>query len=72
VGFPRFYGRNMNAGIDCLTHEDDGMSVLDVRPGDVLTLQLQDCKPFHARRPEIYEALIDYAAFVNWRRIELG
>ena len=22
--------------------------------------------------PEIYEALIDSAAFVNWRRIELG
>ena len=25
-----------------------------------------------ARCPEIYEALIDSAAFVNWRRIELG
>jgi len=64
--------RNMNAWIDCLTYEDDGMTAFPIETGDVLTLQLQDCKDFRERSPEIYEALIDSAAFVNWRRIEMG
>jgi Barstar (barnase inhibitor) len=72
LGFPDFYGRNMNAWIDCLTYEDDGMTAYPVQPGDVLTLQLLECREFRARCPEIYEALIDSVAFVNWRRIELG
>ena len=72
LGFPDFYGRNMNAWVDCLTYEDDGMTAFPIDTGDVLTLQLQDCKDFRARCPEIYEALVDCAAFVNWRRIEMG
>jgi len=72
LGFPDFYGRNMNAWIDCLTYEDDGMTAYPVQPGDVLTLQFLACREFRARCPEIYEALIDAVAFVNWRRIELG
>ena len=41
LGFPDFYGRNMDAWIDCLTYadEDDGMRSVVVPPGDVLTLQ---------------------------------
>ncbi len=74
LGFPDFYGRNMDAWIDCLTYadEDDGMCAIPVGPGDVLTLQLEDCREFRTRCPEIYEALIDCGAFVNWRRIEHG
>jgi RNAse (barnase) inhibitor barstar len=72
LGFPDFYGRNMNAWIDCLTYEDDGMTAFPIEAGDVLTIQLQDCKDFRERCPEIYEALVDSAAFVNWRRIEMG
>lgn len=72
LGFPDSYGRNMNAWIDCLTYEDDGMTRYPLQPGDVLTLQLVDCREFRARRPDLYEAIIDSAAFVNWRRIEFG
>jgi hypothetical protein len=44
LGFPSFYGRNMDAWIDCLTYrdEDDGMAAVVVAPGDVLTLQLDE------------------------------
>ncbi len=70
LGFPDFYGRNMNAWIDCLSYEDDGITAFRVEPGDVLTLQLHDCKPFRARCPETFEAIVDAAAFVNYRRIE--
>jgi hypothetical protein len=64
----------MNAWIDWLTYadEDDGMRNLVVAAGDVLTLQLAGCKKLRARCLELYEALIDAAAFVNWRRIEAG
>jgi hypothetical protein len=72
LGFPDLYGRNMNAWIDCLTYDDDGMTAYPVQPSDVLTRQLLQCREFRVRCPEIYQALIDSAAFVNWRRIELG
>jgi hypothetical protein len=74
LGFPEFYGRNMNAWIDCLTYadEDDGMRAVHVGPGEVLTLHLVGVKGFRTRAPEIYEALLDCAAFVNWRRIDVG
>jgi hypothetical protein len=56
LGFPAFYGRNMDAWIDCLTYadEDDGMRAITAGPGEILTLQLQDCREFRSRCPEIY------------------
>ncbi|MES2463539.1 MAG: barstar family protein [Armatimonadota bacterium] len=74
-GFPNFYGRNMNAWIDCMTSLDDpsaGMSTIHVSKGSVVVLQLEDVQDFAQRCPEQYEALIDCAAFVNWRRIQTG
>ena len=74
LGFPDFYGRNMDAWIDCLTYrnEDDGMASVVVEPGDVLTLQLDEGRAFAQRCPDQYSAVIKGAAFVNWRRIEMG
>ncbi len=75
VGFPSFYGRNMNAWIDCMTSLDDpdaGMSRVHVRNGGVLTLQLEDVDDFAARCSEQYAAIVEASAFVNWRRIEQG
>jgi RNAse (barnase) inhibitor barstar len=74
-GFPDFYGQNMNAWIDCMTSldaPDDGMSVIHCEPGSVLTLELKNVQQFAERCPEQYKALIECAAFVNWRRIETG
>jgi len=74
LGFPDFYGRNMDAWIDCLTYadEEDGMRNVTVSSGDVLALQLEDVDTFAQRCPEQYAALVECAAFVNWRRIETG
>ena len=76
LGFPDFYGRNMDAWIDCLTSADvqDGMiaSEFVASEGDVLVLELLDAKDFAERCPEQYGALIECAAFVEWRRIEVG
>ncbi len=41
LGFPDFYGRNMNAWVDCMSYLDDpeaGMTSVNVIPGDVLVL----------------------------------
>jgi hypothetical protein len=70
-GFPEFYGRNMDAWIDCMSSLDnpeDGMSQVHCGPAGVLTLHLTNVKSFKLRCPGQYAALIECSAFVNWRR----
>jgi RNAse (barnase) inhibitor barstar len=74
-GFPGFYGQNMDAWIDCMTFLDDPtaeMTKVHVPPGGVVVLELENVDEFIKRCPEQYEAIIDCAALVNWRRIEKG
>lgn len=75
MGFPEFYGANMNAWNDCMSYLDDpaaGMTTHHVPPGGVLTLQVDGVDDFASRCPEQYEALVECSAFVNWRRVERG
>ena len=75
LGFPGFYGRNMNAWIDCLGSVDEpeaGMTSVSVSMGCVLTLQVDNVDGFTSRCPEQYAALVEAAAFVNWRRVNQG
>ena len=72
-GFPDFYGRNMNAWIDCLTYLDDpdaGMTNVHCDSGSVMVLELLNVKAFKVRCPEQYDAVIECSALVNWRRLE--
>lgn len=74
-GFPGFYGRNMDAWIDCMTslnEPDDGMTSVHCAKGTVLTLILEIVQAFHRHCPKQYDALIECAAFINWRRNEVG
>jgi Barstar (barnase inhibitor) len=74
-GFPDFYGRNMNAWVDCMTSvdlPDDGMSTVHAPAGGVMVLSIENAKSFAARCPEQYAALVECTAFVNFRRIDLG
>jgi hypothetical protein len=71
-GFPEFYGRNMDAWIDCMTDLDDpnsGMTKVHCSPGDVIVLQVDNVNQVPS---ELYAALVECAAFVNWRRIDQG
>ena len=75
LGLPAFYGRNMDAWIDCMTSIDDphaGMSSVTVKAGEILTLEIEDVASFSLRCPEQFESLLDCSAFVNWRRLERG
>ncbi len=74
-GFPAFYGKNMDAWIDCMTSLDkpeDGMSTVHCAPGGILTLELNNASDFAKCCPEQYRALVQCAQFVNTRRIEVG
>ncbi|HEY8615256.1 barstar family protein [Phenylobacterium sp.] len=71
--FPSYYGRNMDAWIDCLTYADDaGMLGQAVAKGGLLTLRLEGHAAFKERCPAQYEALVECTGFVNSRRIEIG
>lgn len=75
LGFPDFYGRNMDAWIDCMTCLDDadaGMTSTHVTRGDFLVLCISSVESFKRRCPEVYDALVECSAFVNHRRIDNG
>lgn len=75
LGFPGYYGQNMDAWVDCLTYADDadaGMVARPVPKGELLTLRLDGVAGFMARCPAQYAALVECAAFVNARRVEVG
>ncbi len=74
-GFPEFYGRNMDAWIDCMTslsEPNDKMTDIHCEEGKMITIELEDVKEFKSRCPEQYYAVIECTAFVNWRLIESG
>jgi len=74
-GFPSYYGHNLNAWIDCMSYLDEpgaGMTTITVPPGGVVTIQLDGVDEYAVRCPEQYDALVECAAFVNWRRSSRG
>ncbi|HZS45295.1 MAG TPA: barstar family protein [Blastocatellia bacterium] len=72
LGFPGFYGKNMNAWIDCLTYldEGDGMSRFHLASGEKLNIEISNTESFKSRLPEIFDALVACTASVNRRYIE--
>lgn len=73
MGFPDFYGRNMNAWIDCMSSidaPDEGMSKVTVTPGDSLDIILLGTEAGYKHCPEVMRELLECAAFVNQRFIE--
>lgn len=70
-GFPSFYGRNMNAWIDCMTYldADDGMTTVHGSAADPVVIRLDNARTMPK---ELFDALVECAGFVNLRRLELG
>jgi RNAse (barnase) inhibitor barstar len=74
-GFPDFYGRNMDAWIDCMTDLDDPstkMSKIHTMPDGIIVLQLENVENFARRCPEQYAAIVECTAFVNLLKVEIG
>lgn len=74
-GFPEFYGRNMNAWIDCMTSLDapaDGLTSVHAPVDGVLVLQLDGMRELETRCADIALEIHECAAFVNWRRMKVA
>lgn len=76
LGFPAFYGANMNAWIDCLSDLREagaaGMAGVSLGSDELLLLEVPDAEDFRLRAPDIVEALWDCASFVNRRYTDNG
>src|ERR671930_527540 len=75
LGFPGFYGMNMDAWIDCMSCLDDeeaGLSRLTLGDGERLFIEVTDAEGFNSRLPEIFDALVDCSAFANNRYVNRG
>src|SRR5580704_14941378 len=75
LGFPDFYGRNMNAWIDCLSYLDEegvGMTSIALGEDERLIVRIPDSSAFKARVPEVFDALVECTAFVNERYVKRG
>ena len=72
-GFPAWYGRNLDAWIDCMSNLDqDGMSTIRVGPQDSVLLTLRNASALKNAAPEVLHDLLELTAICNWRRIEAG
>tara|TARA_B100000508_G_C11465516_1_gene281795 strand:- start:5973 stop:6305 length:333 start_codon:yes stop_codon:yes gene_type:complete len=75
MGFPGFYGNNMNAWIDCMTDIDNpgtGMTSVLVGKNETLVIELSNGRDLKERLPEIHEAILECSAFVNLRKLEFN
>lgn len=75
LGFPEWYGRNLDAWIDCMTYLDDdegNITQFQLSSEELLIIEIEDAAKYKGEQKEILEALIDCSAFVNYRRIDIG
>jgi hypothetical protein len=69
LGFPGFYGENMNAWIDCMSslRSGDGMVSVQLGSGELLELEIPDVEALRQRAPDIVDELVNCTAIVNKR-----
>lgn len=69
MGFPDFYGDNMNAWEDCMSDLSRpgivGMTKVIVPPGEDLVLEFTGSAAFRTRQPDIFDALLNSTTNVN-------
>jgi hypothetical protein len=73
-GFPEFYGRSMNAWIDCLSYlrDEDGMSKFRLQENEVLNIEILHSEKLRQQAPEIIEELEFCIAAINERYDDYG
>jgi hypothetical protein len=73
-GFPEFYGRSMDAWIDCMSSLTDENPLAGFRldSDECLVLKVPDFEALEQRAPEVAHSLISCTAAVNQRYAEFG
>ncbi len=59
--FPAYYGKNLDAWIDCMSDLES-----------IISLQIDNVEILKTENQDIYNALIECTAFVNWRYTSEG
>jgi len=75
MGFPDFYGANMDAWIDCMSSFRDGeANITQVHLGsdERLLIEVTDTEGFRARLPDVFNDLVKCTASVNRRYVDMG
>lgn len=74
LGFPGFYGRNLNAFVDCLNYleQDVGMTRFVLKPGETLDVRITNSADLQSVAPDILQALRDSIGYVNRNYDERG
>lgn len=70
MGFPDFYGNNMNAWIDCMScigAASDGMSKVTVSRNQALEIMVIDIEKAIKTCPDVVHGFVECVAFVNQR-----
>lgn len=72
MGFPEFYGNNMNAWIDCMAdiHEDTKMSKYFLRNDESLIINIRNTEQFIKNCSDVVETFIECTAFINEKRLK--
>jgi RNAse (barnase) inhibitor barstar len=75
LGFPDFYGNNMNAWADVLSDPSRpgvvGMTRVEVPEGSDLLLVLKGAEALRVAHPDIFGALINSTAHVNQLKVTI-
>jgi hypothetical protein len=73
-GFPDFYGRNMDAWVDCLSYlrDDDAMSKFRLKPEETLQIEVLRADLLRKNAPEILDEMEFCIAAINERYEDYG
>ena len=75
LGFPDFYGMNMDAWIDCMSSLDcpeSGLSEVTIEDGERLLIEFAGTEAFNSRAPKLCDDLVECAASVNAHYVRRG
>jgi len=73
MNFPNFYGKNINAWIDCMSYIDDpdsGMSSVTVKPNESLEIVVLGTEAATKHCSEVFQGFVECVASVNQRFVE--
>ncbi len=73
-GFPDYYGRNMDAWVDCLSYlrDDEGMTRFQLKANETLQIEVLHADQLKVQAPEILEEVAFCIGGINERYEDYG
>lgn len=73
-GFPDYYGRNMDAFVDCLSYlrDEEGMTKFRLKPSEVLQIEVLHAEQMRKQAPDILEEVAFCIEGINERYADYG